>query len=375
MLGGISVFAALILFIVAHEAGHYFAAKATGMKVTEFFIGFGPRIWSFKRGETEYGLKPILFGAYVKVVGMSSLEEVDPADEGRTYREKPFWAKSLVVLSGVAANFLLAYLIFFGLNLSQGQLVLEDGEPVPTPSVAAVIEAVDGRPTAASAAGMLAGDTIVEVDGVAISGWDSLTQALTPRPAEAVVIVVDRGGSLVELSTVLGERLDEETGQTVGFLGVAPAYEIESLGVVGSAGAAGSQLAAAIPYTYKSFANLLRLDTIGILLRGLWGEEIPPEVRPSSVLGIVQLGAQAQDVGIANVIGVMALVNVFLGALNIVPLFPLDGGHFAVAVYEKLTGRRARIEKLIPVAVTVVVLVVFIGVLALALDIFRPVDF
>ena len=133
MLGGIAAFVALILFIVAHEAGHYFAAKATGMKVTEFFIGFGPRIWSFKKGETEYGIKPIPFGAYVKVVGMSALEEVPAEDLDRTYRVKPFWAKSLVVLSGVAANFFIAWLIFTGVamvlnscviapQLSRGQL-------------------------------------------------------------------------------------------------------------------------------------------------------------------------------------------------------------------------------------------------------------
>ncbi len=375
MLGAVSVFLALIFFIVAHEAGHYFAAKATGMKVTEFFIGFGPKLWSFKRGETEYGIKPIPFGAYVKVVGMSSLEEVDPDDEGRTYREKPFWAKSVVVLSGVAANFLLAYLIFFGLALWQGQPVIVDGQPVPIPEVASVVPAVNGVPTAASKAGLQSGDKIVGVDGDVISTWDDLTAKLVTRPNQSVLMLLERDGALVETTVVLGERTDPDSGEVIGFLGVAPDFAVESLGLGGSASVAGRQLFTAIPYTYSSFGQLLQLDTIATLIRGLGGEEIPPEVRPSSVVGIVQLGAQAGDIGIANVIGIMALVNVFLGALNIVPLFPLDGGHFAVAIYEKVSGRRANMARLVPVAVTVVVIVGFIGILAMALDIFRPIDF
>ena len=104
MLGGFAAAAAIILFVTAHEAGHFFAAKATGMKVTEFFFGFGPRIWSKRRGETEYGLKLLPLGGYVRIIGMNPLEEVAPADMGRTYREKLFWEKSVVVLAGDGAR-------------------------------------------------------------------------------------------------------------------------------------------------------------------------------------------------------------------------------------------------------------------------------
>ena len=105
MIGAISLLAAFVVFILAHEAGHFFAAKALGIKVSEFFVGFGPRIWSTQRGETEYGLKAIPAGGYVRIVGMSVLEEVDPEDMGRTYREKPFWQKSVVVLKPVRNAF------------------------------------------------------------------------------------------------------------------------------------------------------------------------------------------------------------------------------------------------------------------------------
>ncbi len=374
MLGGTAALTALILFIVAHEAGHFFAAKATGMKVTEFFIGFGPRIWSFKRGETEYGIKPIPFGAYVKVVGMSALEDVDPDDEGRTYREKPFWAKSLVVLSGVGANFVLAYLIFFGLALWQGQPVIVDGQPVLTTEIQTIVPDVDGVPTAAAKSDLRAGDQIVSVDGRPIEDWSDLTGSLAPNPNRQIEIGVVRDGATIVIPVTLGERVDPDTGAVSGFLGVAPAVAIESIGAFEAAGVAAGQIGSAVPLTLESLGQLFRFDTIGTLLRGLTGAEIPTDSRPVSPVGIVQIGAQASEFGIANFIAMLAIINVFLGTLNIIPLFPLDGGHFAIALYERLTGRKANMNKLIPVAVTVIVIIGSIGLLAVALDIINPID-
>jgi membrane-associated protease RseP (regulator of RpoE activity) len=374
MIGGLAAFLALISFVVAHEAGHYFAAKATGMKVTEFFIGFGPRIWSFRRGETEYGIKPIPFGAYVKVVGMSHVEDVAPEDEGRTYRDKPFWAKSLVVLSGVGANFLVAFLIFSSLALWEGRPVIVDGEPVLTTSVEAVVPESDGKPTAAALAGIEAGDRIVAVDGVTIEDWAVLTESLAGRPGEDVTITVERGTEQLTLQATLGERKNPNTGEVVGFLGIAPAIQMESLNVFQAAGLGGRQVAAAVPLTLQSFGQLFRFDTIATLIRGLSGAEIPDDSRPVSPVGIVQIGSQATEFGIGNFVAMLAIINVFLGTLNVIPLFPLDGGHFAVAVYEKLTGRRANMDKLIPVAVTVIIIIGAIGLLAIALDIVNPID-
>src|SRR3712207_5048135 len=102
------IIAAIVVMIFLHELGHYLTAKWAGMKVTEFFIGFGPRIWSFRRGETEYGVKAIPAGGYVKIIGMHNLEQVDPADEARTYRQQPFWRRLSVAVAGSTMHFIIA---------------------------------------------------------------------------------------------------------------------------------------------------------------------------------------------------------------------------------------------------------------------------
>src|SRR5690554_7905435 len=151
MIGAVIGILAIVVFVTAHEAGHFLAAKATGMKATEFFFGFGPKLWSFRRGETEYGIKAIPAGGYVRIIGMNPFEEVAPEDVGRTYREKPFWKKSVVVLAGVGMNFLLAFVMFFGVAMAAGI-----HEPVPM--VADIVETRDGVPTAASHADIRIGD-------------------------------------------------------------------------------------------------------------------------------------------------------------------------------------------------------------------------
>ena len=374
MIGGLAALVALVGFIIAHEAGHYFAAKATGMKVTEFFIGFGPRIWSFRRGETEYGIKPIPFGAYVKITGMSALEEVDPADEGRTYREKPFWAKSLVVLSGVAANFLIAFLIFTGVSMAEGRAVVEDGEPVLSTEVGAVVEEVEGAPTTAFEAGLMEGDVIVGLNGDEITSWEQLRSSLVTLGGEPIEIVVLRDGREVVLEATLGSRVDPDTGEEVGFLGFAPSVATREVGVVEAMGIGARQVGIAVGFTFESFGRILRFDTLGQLFGGITGGEIDPDVRPVSPIGIVQIGSQADEFGIGNVVLLLAFVNVILGTLNVLPLYPLDGGHFAVALYEKISGRTADVRKLIPVAIGVIGVIGLIGVLAIVLDIVNPID-
>jgi membrane-associated protease RseP (regulator of RpoE activity) len=374
MIGGIAALVALIGFIVAHEGGHYFAAKATGMKVTEFFIGFGPRIWSFKRGETEYGIKPIPFGAYVKVLGMNSLEEVPPEEEHRTYRSKPFWAKSLVVLSGVAANFLIAFLIFTGVSFAEGSPIVVDGEPVLSTEVGAVVDRTDdGTITAAAAAGLRPGDVIVAIGDRRVSGWEELRDAIEAVPGQQVELLVRRDGAELTFVTTMGSRVDV-SGRETGFLGFAPAVATQEISLLDAGWIGVRQVGVAVEFTFVSFGRILRLDTLGQLVGGVFGGEIDPEVRPVSPIGIVQIGSQAEDFGIVNMILLMAFVNVILGTLNALPLYPLDGGHFAVALYEKVSGRTADMRKLVPVAVTVIVLIALIGVLAIVLDIVSPID-
>ncbi len=159
MAGGLAAAVAIILFVTAHEAGHFVAAKAVGMKATQFFFGFGPKIWSVHKGETEYGVKALPFGGFVRIVGMNPLEEVEPKDLGRTYREKKFWEKSVVVLAGVGTNFLLAFVMFYGVAVAGGLM-----EQVP---VAGTVVA----DSPADEAGMQVGDVITSIGGLAIDEW------------------------------------------------------------------------------------------------------------------------------------------------------------------------------------------------------------
>lgn len=366
-LGGFGVIAAIILFVVAHEAGHFFAAKATGMKVTEFFIGFGPRIWSFKRGDTEYGIKPLPLGAYVRIVGMSALEDVDPEDAGRTYREKEFWKKSVVVLAGIAANFLLAFFIFFG-------LILSIGDQEPTTEVAEVVALEGGEQVAAAGAGVLAGDEIVAIDGVAVTDWDSLAATVAASAGERVDIAVLRDGASLTLPATLGARIDPATGDEVGFLGVRPEIDQQPVSVFTATGRAGREVVFQIGQTFQIFGRIFRFDTLGQLANGIVGGEVDDEVRPVSVVGLAQIGAQAETVGVARLLFLMAAVNVVLGTINGLPLFPLDGGHFAVALFEKVTRRKVDIRALVPVAVLVIGALALVGVMSIILDIVNPIE-
>lgn len=359
MFGGLAAVLAIVLFVVAHEAGHFVAAKATGMKVTEFFFGFGPKLWSTKKGDTEYGFKGVPLGGYVRIVGMNPLEEVAPNDIGRTYREKKFWEKSVVVLAGVGANFLLAYIMFYGLVLGTG--IAGDLQPV----IGGVVQG-----SAAEEAGLVAGDRIVGIDGVPISDWETVPEVLGEIGPNPTVLTVERDGATLQFDVVLDSR---EDSPGVGFLGVAPTREIIEVGPIEGIGVAGQMVGNAFTTTFQGLGQMIRPSSLLQYLGVLVGDtEIPDEIRPVSPIGIVNLGAQASNV--AFFVGMMATVNVILGGLNLLPLFPLDGGHFAVAVYEKVSGRQANMKALMPVATAVIGIFLFLGLVAIILDIVNPIS-
>lgn len=373
MLGGLAALGAIVFFVTAHEAGHFFAAKLTGMKATQFFFGFGPKLWSTQRGETEYGIKALPLGGYVRIAGMNPLEEVDPADVGRTYREKKFWQKSFVVLAGVAMNFLFAYLIFTGLFLAEG---IEDVDR-PLPAVGALVGTLeDGTRAPAREAGLLPGDEFVEIDGQPIRRWEDVPETIAARPNETVEIVVRRDGELLRITAELVTREDPDTGAMVGFLGVAPDYENDEVGLFTALGLAGRSVVTLTRMSFEFLADLVRPSNLARLGAVFFGQtDVPDELRPVSPVGIVQIGAQASSIGVSNVIWLMGAVNIILGLLNVLPLYPLDGGHFAVALYERVTHREVDIRKLAPIAAAVIALVFFLGFVAIYLDIVNPFRF
>jgi len=169
----LAIIVGIVIMVMLHEAGHYIMAKRAGMKVTEFFLGFGPRLWSFRRGETEYGVKALPLGGYVRILGMSNLEDVDPEDEPRTYRQGRYRDRMKVVLAGVTVNLIIAFLLFFVVIAGRG--VAE-----PSTTVSAVVAG-----SAAQAARLQPGDRVEAIDGQPVNNWNDLKRAIeAPRPVE-----------------------------------------------------------------------------------------------------------------------------------------------------------------------------------------------
>jgi membrane-associated protease RseP (regulator of RpoE activity) len=359
MLGGIAAAVAILLFVTAHEAGHFLAAKATGMKATEFFFGFGPKIWSTRRGETEYGVKALPLGGYVRIIGMNPLEEVAPEDMGRTYREKKFWEKSVVVLAGVGTNFLIAFLIFCGVFMANGI-----NEPTTTVDTVA-------PESPAAAAGLEAGDVIIGIDDNVVRTWDDATAALAEVGPGPATIAVERDGEVIYLEAELAER---EMSPGVGYLGITPDVENLPVGFFESVGMAGQAVWEGVQDTFYSLYQMFRPSSLAQYFGVFGGDtDVPDEIRPVSPIGIVSIGNQAASA--AGFFAIMAYINVILATINFLPLFPLDGGHFAVALYEKVTGREANVRKLMPVAAAVIGTLFFLGFVAIILDIVDPITF
>jgi RIP metalloprotease RseP len=195
---------AFIISVVLHEFGHYLTAKRAGMKVTEFFVGFGPRLWSFRRGETDYGIKPIPAGAYVRIIGMSNLEDVDPVDEPRTYRAKSYPRRLAVVLAGPAMNILIGFVLFAALFMTYG-VASDDSWQIDTVGVG----------SAADEAGIRPGDRLVSIDGEPVGSFDDMVGTLEGRASTPATIVVERDGQELTLDAELGWRLNASAAEAI----------------------------------------------------------------------------------------------------------------------------------------------------------------
>ena len=369
----LAIIVALVFMIFMHELGHYVTAKAAGMKVTEFFLGFGPRLWSFRRGETEYGIKAIPAGAYVRIIGMSNLEEVDPAEESRTYRQKPYWRRMSVAVAGSTMHFLMAIVLFF-------VVVSVIGSPDPTSSRWTVAAITDD--SAADAAGLQLGDRILSIEGNRFDTFEDMSAYLRDNPGDDVAMMVERDGREIRLTTTLGTTNDK--GEAVGFLGVGPEFpnvRVDPLtGVVDSVQATGETIWLSI----KGLGAFFSPDGLSGYVETLTGSgplpepgEMEEEGRIISVVGAVQIASQSAD--IAGALFFLFAINVFIGVFNLVPLLPFDGGHVAIATYERIRSRKGKryfadVGKLMPVTYAVVALLAFVFVTSVYLDIADPIS-
>ncbi len=383
----VAVVLAILLMIVLHEFGHFVMAKLAGIKVTEFFVGFGTRLWSVRRGETEYGVKALPLGGYVKIIGMSNIEQVDPADEARTYRQKPFWRRISVAVAGSAMHFLIALVLLFTVFFfvgDRGRFVLPAANQVRV----AAIETLNTGPSPAQQAGFRIGDRILAIDGRTFKSFGDQVAYIQARPNQTLDVTVERHSQLlhlhpttVDLSKVQVQGVpagvlpaaDHPTG-FIGFSGSDPTIRLGLFQSISKTGGFFVDLSARTFDALGSLASTHGISSYGHMLVDQKAANSPSNgVRFSSPVGIVRLANTAAGNGIEDVLFLLILINIFVGIFNMLPLLPLDGGHVAIAVYEAARSRKgqpyhADVAKLMPVVYAALALIVFIGVSSLFLD-------
>jgi membrane-associated protease RseP (regulator of RpoE activity) len=358
----------VFLMILAHEAGHFVTAKWFGIKVEEFFVGFGPRLWSFRRGDTEYGFKAIPAGGYVKIAGMNPFQEPAPEDRDRIFTAKPKRQRAVVLGAGSFTHFVLAFLLLASLFWFVGVPRFAD-----RPQVLAVEETVDGRRSPAAQIGLRPGDVFVEVDGDPVRSMDRFSEYIGQRAGEEVEIVVRRGDDLVTLRVT--PVLDEGAGR--GRLGIRIQAEYrgrDRSGPIEGVVRSGEEIGSMVVGSFQAMGQVFGpegIQRVGELLVG-GGERTARD--PVGVVGAARASGQAVEAGAFDVfLYLFAFFNVFVGILNILPLPPLDGGHLAVLGWEAVTGRRLDPRRLIPITAVVAGFLILFTVSLLYLDVVRPV--
>ena len=391
----------VVVMIFLHELGHFVTAKWSGMKVTEFFIGFGPRIWSFQRGETEYGLKLLPAGAYVRIVGMNNLDESDPADEPRTYRQQSFPKRLLVVSAGSIMHFVQAFVL---LVLALGVVGVPGGSVTDPQGAATEWGIASVTPdSAAEAAGLTEDDAILTVDGRPASEFDSFSDAIGGYDVgDTVTFEIERDGEVTTVPVELGERPEGVPGGEPGaaFLGVGTSTALpdDPIGIGTAIAHAPGEMVSFMGDSVGALAGFFSPDGLGDYANNVSRADDEPatttggssassgssdgsENRMLSIFGAVRLAGQGTETGgLAFLLLFFFQINVFIGIFNMLPVPPLDGGHAAFAIYERVRSRKGKryhadMTKLLPVAYVAVMGLVVLGVTSLYLDIVNPIDF
>ncbi len=333
-----------------HEAGHYFAARYSKVAVSEFFVGFGPKIFSFKRNGTEYGLKGIPFGGYVKIPGMDESEQVEGYEDSELFHTSKWTTKLFIASAGIIVNFLTAWIMIFAIFIT-------NGVTQPTLNIETIGDSINQQDISPSqSAGLRPGDTII----------------IEVNPGQEVSIKYLRGNSVYLTSAILETR--NINGSEIGYLGVSPVIQQKDVGILDAALFTTSLEIEMTIAAVDGIFTLLSPDNIRTLLGTYSGEVVPDEARPLSPIGLAQAGSQIADNGYVNLFSLLAFVNVFLAVFNAIPLIPLDGGRVLLSLIEGVTGKKISDKKLYPVAAVVIFVFVFIGITAFYLDITQPIN-
>ncbi len=389
LLGVVAFVVALLLSVMLHEAGHFFTARRYGMKATHFFVGFGPTLWSRHKGETEYGIKAIPAGGFVKIVGMTPLEEVEPGDEGRAFYRQPTGRKTVVLAAGSTVHFIItivlvaATIAVFGVSKETHPRLSSISDCVSS-TVAASCTAADAVPGPALKGGLKAGDVVLAVDGRDVSSSKALVDKVKAARGTTLAVTVERAGRT--LTVPVAPATVKRNGADVGAIGVTVQSEsrTEHVGPLGVVRETGSTIGLLVTGTYHTLTE--KLGTIG----DVYG----PNRDPNGFIGVYGAGRISGEIASADVstsdrvagfLFLVAGLNLFVGIFNLLPLLPLDGGHIAVVLYEQArdrvrrlrgyTGELQRVDmnKLMPVTLAVVVLFVGFTLFLLGADIVNPV--
>ena len=398
---------ALLVSVMLHEAGHFFTARHYGMKATQFFVGFGPTLWSRRSGETEYGVKAIPAGGFVKIIGMTPLEEIEPGDEDRVFYKQPAGRKAVVLVAGSTVHFLICIVLVFGTIFALGipdatAPVLAKPQDCLVTSITAgakiPISALgkDGAcpagtvPGVAAAAGIHAGDRVLSANGKKINRYTDFQKAVRASANTPLDVVVLRHGQRTTLTltpalTTRPSLTNEKESVQVGAIGVAPDQNtLRHVGLVGSFKETGTQLGALVTGTWDTLTK--KLGTLG----GVYDKNRDPTgfvgvVGVSRVSGEVFNAPIPFSTRLAGFLFIIAGLNLFVGIFNLLPLLPLDGGHIAVVFFEAARDKikRARgylgevqrvdYNKLMPLTFGVVVLFAGFSVWLLGADIVNPI--
>ncbi|WP_330249292.1 site-2 protease family protein [Nocardia sp. NBC_00565] len=384
----------ITISIALHECGHMWAAQATGMKVRRYFIGFGPKVFSFRRGETEYGLKALPLGGFCDIAGMTALDELAPEDLDRAMYRQATWKRLVVMFGGIGMNFLLGFLMLIVLAVGWG---LPRFDQPPATTIGAMKCVAQQNPDKSLAdcegtgpaqrAGLQRGDVVKAVNGVKVTTWTQFTGE-TQKQTGPFNYTIERDGK-TETIEVTPERVmrypdDGSPGREVSAVGVGSEYyeplQYNALAAIPAAGAYTGQM---FVRTFESLAQMPQ--KVSALWTAVTGGERDPET-PVSVYGASKIGGETAERGLWGVfILVLASLNFFLGAFNLLPLLPLDGGHIAVVLYEKIRNTVRGWKglapagpvdylKLLPVTYVAVVIGGAYMVLTLVADIVNPIQ-